>query len=239
MSGDLQVHGIIEKGARQDATSPAHQLVPFREFDVLVSDYTLCLDTANVPQDLLAAAAMDHHRILLAYCRDFALLPLRFGAVFSGTNALADTMHRHEETYAEALRALADQREYTVELLVETAQVVPNTPSKDGRAFLNNRRSLRDQRRSISQNRMDIVNELRAQVTAISTRAPQHGVPKPEKALDMSVLLSPEATQKLEDLALGIQKRAAALGLRLCIKGPWPAYHFAWPDNSPEAQYGA
>ena len=111
MSGDLQVHGIIEKGAKHQETAPAHWLVSFHDFDALVSASPLCADTANVPHDLLAAAAMDHHRVLLAYCRDFALLPLRFGAVFSGQNALAGTMQRHREGYAEALRVLADQRE--------------------------------------------------------------------------------------------------------------------------------
>lgn len=239
MSGDLHLHGIIEKGASHQESAPAHRIVSFPEFDALVGDYTLGADTAKVPHDQLATAAMKHHRILLAYCRDYALLPFRFGAIFSGPDVLASTMLKQQDGYAEALRALADRREYSIELFVEAAHVAPVARCEDGRTFLKSRRTLRDRRRSMSQDRQAIVDALRTQVTALSAVSPQHGVPKPEKALDMSVLLSPAATQELRDFATGIQDCATALGLKLSIRGPWPAYHFAQTDDRAEVRYGA
>lgn len=239
MPGALHVHGVVEKGARHMDNAPPHWIASFHDFDAVVSDYTLCADTANVPQDVLAAAAMDYHQILLAYCRDFTLLPLRFGAVFSGEKALAAAMRRHQKEYAEALATIGDRREYTVELIAKTSEVLPLAPPKSGRAFLSNRKELRDRHQSVSRDRQSFVKELCEQLAAISAMPPHRRMTKQDKALDISVLLSPAATSRLSHMATEIEALAAKLGLCLCIKGPWPAYHFAWSDEERGARYGS
>ena len=236
MANLLQLHGVAEKGASPAIAAPAHDILPLEGFDAIVSSYTLDTDTAKVSPDDLAGAAMTHHRILLAYCADHALLPSRFGTLFSGPSALRTAMAEHATAYVDALNVLADHREYSIELLVETRPETTPRIADSGRNFLSDRKQLRDRRRSLVQDRQSFARALCDKAASLSDHAVCLGAAKPEKLLDANLLLPTRALQELRTLAECAEAEAAALGLTLVLRGPWPAYHFDPSAQSAKAQ---
>ena len=222
----LHLHGVFAGGSTRRSSAPAHRIIALPAFNALVSDYNLDPDTAKVSPDDLADAAMSHHQILQAYCADHALLPMRFGTVFSGVTALKDAMRRDRTRSVHALHALADLREYSVEVLVSgTAALAPSVPD-NGRRFLSDRKRLRDVRRNTSKDRQTFAMDLLQRIELLTTLPLHNGTAKPDKLLDLTALLSAAALETLRRLAADADARATELGLTLRIRGPWPAYHF-------------
>ena len=221
-----QLHGIIEKGAALSPAGPPHRVVAFEPFDLLVSDYTLGSDTADLPENVLTTAAMTHHEILLAYCSDFAVLPMRFGAVFSGLDALKATVKRQNTFYMDALRVLADHFEYSIQLAVDPTPLKPQPVYTSGRNFLADRLRARDNRLGLSEERQHFIQDFEAKVTAIAAQSPHVGGRNPHNIVDVTALFSKSGVHQLRALASNIAPTFQQLGLSLTIKGPWPAYHF-------------
>lgn len=226
MDSVLQLHGLIEKNAPKKPAAPAHQRVAFDSFDALISPYTLATNTEDVAPDLLSAAALMHHRILLAYCGDHAVLPMRFGSVFSSRSALKAAMAEQAESSLAALRQLGDHREYAVQLIIESGPAKQTAQQTSGRAFLNQRQHLRDRRRDRAQSIRTFAQSLHAELDSLSAQPPHAGPPKPERALDVHVLIPKSDAQRLRALASSVLPRATELGVSLSVTGPWPAYHF-------------
>ncbi len=222
----LQLHGVVAQGSGVQSKTPPHRRVAGGPFDLLISDQEE--DTFNQDQssDTLAAAAMAHHHILLGYCADHALLPMQFGAVFSSLSALQNEMMRKAALYHKALKMLADHREYSIVIEADAASHVHNGTARDGRTFLSGKRQMRDQRRELAQNRRRYTLGVHQDLHDLSAQPPIATTLQPDKLLDVSFLVPRARLEELRSLALEGDKRAAALGLRLAIKGPWPAYHF-------------
>ncbi|MEO0745694.1 MAG: GvpL/GvpF family gas vesicle protein [Pseudomonadota bacterium] len=224
-SRPLHLHGIFHGEAAPCSDTPAHRIIALPAFNALVSDYALDPDTAKIPPDDLADAALEHHHILQAFCADHPLLPMRFGTLFSGIPALENAMQRERERYVRALQTLAGHREYSVEVLIgETVPTEP-TSSATGRSFLSDRKQLRDLRRNISLDRQTFARDLLHRVGTVTAHPLHSGAPKPDKLLDVTTLLSEVALADLRRIAADADTRAKALGLKLRITGPWPAYH--------------
>ena len=222
----LQLHAVIEKNAPLRDAGPPHQIISLEKFDAVISDYDLGEDTTETLANELAAAALKHHRILLVYCADLALLPMRFGSVFSSLDALIKAMTKQKVSCLGALEILSDHREYTIELVAEQLLKPSPVPSDTGRAFLNNRMKARDQRRTLSTDRSEFAQSVQARVSNQIGRTPIIGASNAEKLLVLTAHLSPTALRLLRVLALDIQAEAKPLGVSLQIRGPWPAYHF-------------
>lgn len=226
MGKPLQLHGIVSKDASTKPAAPAHRRVAFETFEALISDYALTTDTAEIPPEILSAAAMTHHRILLAYCADHGLLPIRFGTVFSGSSAMKNAVLENVHLYETALHILSDHREYSVHLNIRQAPTEELHTPKSGRAFLSERQRGRDKRRSLAQKRQSFARCVQDNVAALAFDALRTAAPKPEKVLDVTGLFSPKALDELQWLASSLQSEALELDLSLTINGPWPAYHF-------------
>ena len=226
MRNNLQLHGLISKGAQKVCKAPAHQIVPMATFDALVSPYALAAASDNASPDILGSAAMMHHRILLAYCADNAVLPMRFGTVFSSQSTLMAAMLEKADAYNDALKLLSKQREFSVQLNISQGDPEPPSPKENGRAFLSQRQSMRDRRRNQTQHRRAFAQWLCAQLTALSTYPVTSATAKPDRVLDVSVLIPVSRIHELRALASAAYPQAVDLALSLSITGPWPAYNF-------------
>lgn len=235
----LQLHGLVERDATQGLPAPRHHIVPCGSFSALVSENTLGIDTAEIPPDVLVQAATAHHDILLAYSENHALLPIRFGTVFSGTTALLNAMEQQHKEYADALRVLSDHREYSLELISTTQPDDPNIPVTTGRSFLKNRLHARAARHSLSQDRQDFAKDLHDRVSVLAIQPSSAGTRKPDSLLKISLLLPKQALSDLRNIAAMAQVGATRLGLSLHIKGPWPAYNFVPTSTEQKAMQNA
>ena len=235
MSVPLQLHGIVEGNTTRHNAAPPHRLLSLPGFDIIASDYALDPDTSNVPPDELAQAAMAHHHILLAYCADHALLPMRFGTLFSNVHAMRIAMEERAAVYVDALEVLAEHREYTIELLNGAPEHRFPSKAESGRGFLLRSKQLRDKRRSLVTDRQAFARDLALRVAALTDHPLHQGSAKPDKILDVSLLIPHQSVQGLRAIADRATAQAADLGLTLLVRGPWPAYHFDIAANTQEA----
>lgn len=226
MAGGIQLHGLVAKGAALPTESPSHQIVAFKTFDALISPYSLPSDTADMSTDDLSTAAMRHHHILLGYCSKNALLPMRFGTVFSTPAALGRAMRENGTQYEAALAMLTDLREYSVHVNVTNAPTKEPSVARDGRAFLSRKQHNRNARRDMAHNRQRFGQSFESDIAALCAQPLVHAAPKPDHVLDVTTLFSTPAVETLRHLASRAQDQASDLGLSITLKGPWPAYHF-------------
>ena len=226
MAGGIQLHGLVAKNATLPKDAPSHQIVAFETFDALISPYLLPTDIDDLEADVLGAAALNHHHILLGYCAKHALLPMRFGTVFSSPAALGRAMRDKAALYDSALVALENLREYSVHLGKTNTHLEIEPKARDGRAFLNRKQHNRDARRDMAQNQIHFAQMLVAKIEALCAQPVSKATSKPDQLLDVTTLLSPSSLTDLRHLASDVQGRAADLGLSITLKGPWPAYHF-------------
>jgi hypothetical protein len=112
----IYVYGILpgdvelDSDARGVGDPPgAVRLIRHRDLTALVSDVDVSRPLGQ-PGDLRA-----HKDLLDACAADVPVLPLRFGAVVSGEDAVADELlETHHDEFASALQELEDQAEYVV-----------------------------------------------------------------------------------------------------------------------------
>ena len=225
MARFLNLHGVVDRHTPLNTAAPPHRFIALPWCAALVSDYDLDPDTAKVDPDDLAASAMTHHQILLAYCAEYPLLPLRFGTVFSGEAAVIAGLVDQSDSYANALRILSDHREYSVEL-VSGPPTQPLRPSAEtGRGFLLARKGQRDQKRTATQNKQDFAQTLYKRAAGWTSYPLHLNDVKPENLLDISALLTSDGVRHMQDWLARNAEKAAELGLSFRVRGPWPAYH--------------
>jgi len=227
MSGTLiQIHGLLTELPPRKAAAPSHDLVTAGSFIAVTSPWTMPSGVNDLPPDEVAQMALTHHGILQAYCADCALLPLRFGTVFSSIDCLQKTLATHAPRYEDALYRLSTIREYSVQLLPRDLPPLTATNAETGRDFLSQRQDARNDRRNLSQRRRAFCEKLETRLCALSTCPPGIASPKAGRLLDMTLLLTHAHTSALQDLASRYSDDAQTLGLALRITGPWPAYSF-------------
>jgi hypothetical protein len=225
------LHGLVPKETPHRAGSPAHNIIGCSDFDALASPAPPGLD--DLPPDMLADLALHHNAVLLAYCTDGPVLPLRFGTAFSSATAAAEHLHHAAAGHLRALRITGTFREYAIRLSVladppEPAQIEP----KSGRDFLSRGRQVRDHRRTLADRRTALALQLLSGLRDVSWQIRAAGAPKPDRLLDATLLLPPARLPALIALSGRAGPEATALGLDLHLSGPWPAYSFD-PENPP------
>ncbi|MEO1678552.1 MAG: GvpL/GvpF family gas vesicle protein [Pseudomonadota bacterium] len=262
----LLLHGFAPRGTPRPAQAPKHLRLPA---DTLVA---LATPTALDPtsEKAATAAALAHNAVLVAYADGGDVLPVRFGAVFSGVETLIDHVAEAAEDYRSRLDRIQGQVEFGLQIQVlspmssagETAcgqsgpggripsartqqsgletsgddartvlGSVPGdlTPPGAGRAFLARRRDRRDARARAAEDRRGwtdaLVRQLAPHVTALSASEA-----RPDRLVDLALLV-PRATASTFSTQFAAKgTEAAALGLRLVLSGPWPAYSFCAGD---------
>ena len=234
-TGLIQIHGLLSVLPPRKAAAPSHDLVATGPFIAVTSPWTLTCDAGDLPTEEVAQMVLTHHGILQAYCADHALLPLRFGTVFSSIACLQETLATHAPRCADALEKLSRMREYSVQLIAQERPSASPVKAASGRDFLSRRQDARNDRRHLSQRRRAFCENLETRLSVLSAIPPGSVPLKAGRLLDMTLILTQAHRSSLQELAARYAPDAQALGLDLRITGPWPAYSFDLDSLSEEA----
>ena len=223
------LHGLIQSGQTRSADAPEHTLIACGPFSALVSPTPPGL--TQLPPQAIAELALKHHAILVAYCTTCAVLPLRFGAAFSSVGVVRQHVLADAAGNLRALTAVADLCEYTVRLTVFLEPPLVGRTVTTGREFLLKGLELRDRRKTVTAGRTDLARRLMEGLNPLTRQMEAAGTTKPERLIDLAILLQPARLDQLMALASEVAAAAAPLGLQVDVKGPWPAYSFK-PEQS-------
>lgn len=222
----LHLHGLMDRAPARRINTPPHDLIRCGPFCAVASRWDETSGMLEGEPEILAERAMQHHKLLLAYCDHGALLPMRFGTVFSGPQALQTAVSARASLYREALDTLADLRAYVVQVTVHTEPEAAAPLPANGRAFLSHKRNARDRRLSIHQQRAAYVSKVAQAFGPLSAMPATSGRQSAERLLDLMVLVKKALRPALADRVNQHGPEAEALGLALTVTGPWPAYTF-------------
>ena len=182
---------------------------------------------AGEEAEILAALALTHNQILTAWSARGPVLPLRFGTVFSDEDVARGHLAPQRPRLHAALQALGDAQEYVLRLRILGAPVPVAPPVEaTGRAFLARGRAQRDQRRDLAEQRMALARRLLAEAVPHARQVGAAAAPRPDRLLDVALLVDPASTAALAVLVSRHRPEATALGLEIGLTGPWPAYGF-------------
>ena len=216
----LFLHGVAAPGPTPGA--PPHAVFAMGDFAALASPAPPQVDTPEA----MAEIALRHNEILAAWCRIGPVLPLRFGTVFSGAEALQTHLSTEATRLSQALAALGDAQEYVLRLRVAGDPVLPEAPADTGRAFLARGRAARDLRRDLGDRRMALARNLLTEASPLARQVSQAAAARADRLLDAALLVDRPQAASLSRLAEAHRDAALALGLDLTLTGPWPAYGF-------------
>lgn len=221
----LFLHGVAAPGPAPEA--PAHHVFAMGGFTALAS---LAPEASDSPEEM-AAIALRHNEILLAWSRVGPVLPLRFGTVFSGPGALQSHLAADCVRLERALAALGDAQEYVLRLKIQGDPVLlapsPEANAAPGRAFLARGRQTRDLRRDLGDQRMALARLLLTEAAPFARQVAQAGAVRADRLLDAALLVDRAQAPALAELAQRHAEAARLLGLELGLSGPWPAYGYS------------
>ena len=172
---------------------------------------------AGEEAEILAALALTHNQILTAWSARGPVLPLRFGTVFSDEDVARGHLAPQGPRLHAALQALGNAQEYVLRLRILGAPVPVAPPVEaTGRAFLARGRA----------QRMALARRLLAEAVPHARQVGAAAAPRPDRLLDVALLVDPASTAALAGLVSRHRPEATALGLEIGLTGPWPAYGF-------------
>ncbi len=153
------LHGLVPRQTRRQAAAPPHDMIECADFVVLASPAPCGLD--DLPPNALAELALRHNAILVAYCTDGPVLPLRFGTALSSAEVAVAHLIPFAGDHRRALQSTETFREYAIRLrlLDDPPQLVLAEP-RTGRDFLNMGRLVRDHRRTLAEIRTALARQL-------------------------------------------------------------------------------
>jgi hypothetical protein len=230
--GDVEV----EKSAQGICDPPAPVDV-VHEGDIAALVSVISTDCAlGTPEDLQA-----HAKLLDGTARIAPVLPLRFGAVMTDQDAVAEELLRdHHDEFAEALKALEGQAEYIVKgryddqafltrLLSESdeaRQLADDIRDKSEDAARNSRIALGElianaieAMRNADTN--TVIDEVEGIASQVNPREPTHEW----DAAQVAVLCEVERQAELEEVVHRMNENASGL-MKLRLLGPVAAYDF-------------
>jgi Gas vesicle synthesis protein GvpL/GvpF len=239
----ILLHGVIATEsatplASSDGDLPQHRLLAAGALTAIVSSAVSDLTEPDLSPDTLAAAALTHDAILTAYAGVCDVVPIQFGTAFSDTDAVCTFLTDPDQVarVAATLQRLKGLQEFSLRLTVvgdpPDARLDSVAGPIAGRAFLQRRAGLRQVRRSLSHRRAALASQIAATVhaQAVGTQA---GRPAPDRLCSIAILWPRDRLRDLTDLVAGIVPQAAALGLDLQLRGPFPAYSFGQDSLAP------
>lgn len=236
--GDVEV----EKSAQGIGDPPAPVEV-VHEGDIAALVSVIAMDHAlGTPEDLQA-----HAKLLDGTAGVAPVLPLRFGAVMTDQDAVAEELLRdHHDEFAEALKALEGQAEYLVkgrydeqEFLArllsendEARQLADDIRGKSEDASRNSRIALGElianaieAMRNADTN--TVIDETEGIARQVNPREPTHEW----DAVHVAVLCEVERQAELEEVVNRMNENAGGL-MKLRLLGPVAAYDFVVTANA-------
>ncbi|MEM8993634.1 MAG: GvpL/GvpF family gas vesicle protein [Acidobacteriota bacterium] len=189
-------------------------------------------------QDLqwLLPRAEYHQSVVSAAAEVGALLPVRFGTIFSDRAALEAWVEPRNAALADALESLRGRSEWAIRLLAADRPSGGDkaTAEDSGRSYLLARKSARDAEGQRHRELERAADELEKKLASIFVGITKLGVRNVDKSLrradgdtrtvvaNWSALADRDSEVPLTD----IEEAARALGLDVEMTGPWPPYNF-------------
>lgn len=251
MNDALYTYGVIAAGAVPPADAiailPGAALVALREGDLaaLASPVPRAWFEAGPKcrtEDTawLAERATAHHGVLAGMSG--AVLPLAFGAVFSGEEPLRAWLRAGAPRLSAALEALRGQQEWSVTLIEDAATHETWLSEHDpalaaigaaalnatpGTAFMLARRRDRALAEARQARRHDTARALGMMLTGLAGRVYPATTRQPHVVAGFHLLLGADAMSGLHDRLVQEARALEPTGLGLRLSGPWPPYAFA------------
>lgn len=231
----LLLAGLVRSATTTPADAPPHLRIAAGALTALATPAPGALfdDAAEEPP---LEVALCHHRLLAAYALAEDVLPVRFGTAFSGEAGIRSALAAGGARWRAGLARLAGRVEYT--LAVEAgagpeSRAVPGPAREDGRAFLAEKRSRRDDRNRRAARRAAFLADLPGALAGLAADQAALGAPRGDRLADLALLVERAAIPDLLAQAHALAERARSLDLRLALRGPGPCYAFAARAEEP------
>lgn len=190
--------------------------------------------------------ARAHHAAVCAVAARCPTVPLPLATLYHDEQRARVALDKESERFHAALRRTANHSEWGVKVYVANAPAAagppasqPRGPSPDGRAapapgagraYLDRKRNLRNQRDRHQEDGVRIAEAVDADVSglaAASRRLPPHGMRVPEdrrtQILNATYLVAEDRAVELARLTRALQDRT---GAQIELSGPWVPYSF-------------
>ena len=222
------LHGVVPEGMPRPPQAPAHGRCDAGGLVALTSRPPKALFDDR-DGSVTIEVGLAHDSLLSAYARIGPVLPIRFGALFSGPEALRGRVAADAAALGRGLARLGMAREYGVSLLRTGGGAAPSLPARpggSGRDFLSARAAARRARRSGSAAVSAFLADVESRLGSHAAEIRRTGRTDRERMADLAALVPPEREPDFLRLADALGPEAARHGLALRIAGPWPAYSF-------------
>ena len=174
-----------------------------------------------------------------------AVLPIRFGAVFSSRQALEQLLTERWTDIARCLDAVSGKEEWSVKAFVDVerasewfvdndpalAERRQQLPASQGARYLQEKRFRADVRKQIQSWSRTIAEQLREELHSLAEevrplKLTQGTYPGKEIVFHSAVLIASSSVAHFQEQLELLQARYAEQGVILDSSGPWPPYSF-------------
>ncbi len=149
------------------------------------------------------------------------LLPVRFGTLVDGPQALSDLLEKNRADFAARLTMLEDTAEWELRISVDTQPILQDKSAR-GRDFLLRKREKLQQTSSNS----TLFDQINISDTLDGLAIAYHQLPADDPLLRRWVVLTQRGSAGTEERFDAWGALLAQRGLSAKVIGPWPPYHF-------------
>lgn len=222
------LHGVAPQGTPQPPQAPTHARWAAGGLLALTSRPPEALFD-DPDGSVTIEAGLAHDRLLSAYARIGPVMPIRFGTLFSGPDAVRERVATDAAALARGLSRLGRAREYGISVVGAAAGEAPPRPARpsgSGRGFLHDRAAARRARRAEAEAVGAFLADVEARLGRHAAEIRHTGRTGRGRMADLAALVPPEREPAFLRLAETLAPEATRHGLALRLGGPWPAYSF-------------
>jgi hypothetical protein len=243
---DLHVHGVDGaapiKAIETGPVAAIYSHAPLELFQAPQGESDRDADPARVVQH-----ACRHQAVVGEIMKRSPVLPVRFGAVFSSTEALARVLSGNCRQIERFIEEVSNKEEWSVKGFMDAQRTAlwlqdhhpdfspPDaaTPQSPGARYLASRKRGREASnmarhwcQSLAQQLGERLRELAVDCRELKAQPPAITGKREEMVLNCACLLVREAVPELRALAEQLHAECSPQGLDIEVSGPWPPYSF-------------
>jgi Gas vesicle synthesis protein GvpL/GvpF len=183
----------------------------------------------------LENAVRHHEKVIEDLLARTAVVPMRFGSIFSDEDGLRSMLEENMTAFASLLQRVRGRTEWGVRILANAdalvRQLAPSAKTAtSGGDYLRNRRAELEAADQVTTVAGRIADDIHAQLTTAADEAAvlQPRQPSPQLLLSAAYLVSTADHERFLTCLRELQDAHA--GVELDLSGPWPAYSFTSAD---------
>lgn len=240
---DLGVPGVdglckLEMISVKDVAA-LHSQVALEEFHGPMAE-----DSLKDPNWIIPRACR-HERVIAAMMNRSPVLPVRFGSIFSSTQALKDMMNERQQEISKFLESIGEKEEWSMKGVLNAnlagewlsttdadlagqRQLLPESP---GARYLQNKRYQAELQKQVKRWCGTVLDQVHDQLQLLGSDVIQLPLREVdgtnvEMVYHATLLLNRECVEKFMELAKRFNTEYRTKGFMLESSGPWPPYHF-------------